>query len=131
MLDIGASRRRGVDLPKVKATYWPHAINFERLCRSGLDWRLLCPGPMVDEPAIGLSRLRVSLDVLPVDVPAVARAMPPPLLLPLFASLIPQMIVPYADAAALMLANLDRHNSMVGHRVGLALPEGMRGQKSQ
>ena len=131
LLDIGASRRRGVELQKVKATYWPHAINFERLCRSQLDWRLLCPGPMVDEPEIGLSRLRVSRDVLPVHVPAVTRAMPRPLLLPVFASLIPQMIVPYADAAALMLANLDRDNPMARHRVGLALPVGMRGRKSQ
>ena len=31
LLDIGASRRRGVELPKVKATYWLHAVNFERL----------------------------------------------------------------------------------------------------
>ena len=38
------------------------------------------------------------------------------------------MIVPYADAAALMLANLDRRNAMSRHRVGLALPEGMRGR---
>ena len=131
LLDIGPSRRRGVELRRVKATYWPHAINFERLCRSGLDWRLLCPGPMVDEPPIGLSRLRVLRDVLPVRVPTFARALPGPLLLPVFASLIPQMIVPYADAAALMLANLDRDNAMSRHRVGLALPEGMRGRKSQ
>ena len=130
LLDIGASRQRGVELPNVKSTYWPHAINFERLCRSGLDWRLLCPGPMVEEPALGLSRLRVSLDVLPVHVPAFARAIPRTLLLPAFASLIPQMIVPYADAAALMLANLDRENPMARHRVGLALPVGMRGRNS-
>jgi len=130
LLDIGASRRRGVELPKVKATYRPHAINFERLCRSGPDWRPLCPGPMVDDPAIGLSRLRVSREVLPVHVPAVARAVPRPLLLPVFASLIPQMIVPYADAAALLLANLDRDNPMALHRVGLALPVGIRERKS-
>ena len=130
LLDIGASRRRGVDLPKVKGTYWPHAMNFERLCRSGLDWRLLCPGPMVDEPAIGLSRLRVSRDVLPVHVPAVARAIPRPLLLPVFASLMPQMIVPYADAAALMLANLNPGHAWSCRRIGLALPVGMRGRKS-
>ena len=37
------------------------------------------------------------------------------------------MIVPYADAAALMLANLDRGNAMSRHRVGLALPEGDAG----
>jgi uncharacterized protein len=131
LLDIDSSGRRGAELPKVKSTYWPHAVNFERLRRSRLDWRLLCPGPMVDEPALGLDRLRVSIDVLPVHVPAFARAIPGPLLLPVFAAVIPQMIVPYADAAALMLANLDRGNVMSRHRVGLALPEGMRGRKSQ
>ena len=131
LLDIDSSGRRGVDLPKVKSTYWPHRVNFERLSRSRLDWRLLCPGPMVDQPPLGLDQLRVSIDVLPVRVPAFARALPGPLLLPVFASLIPQMIVPYADAAALMLANLDRGNAMSRHRVGLALPEGMRGRKSQ
>jgi putative NADH-flavin reductase len=131
LLDIDPSGRRGVELPKVKSTYWPHRVNFERLSQSDLDWRLLCPGPMVEQPALGLDRLRVSLDILPVQVPAFARALPGPLLLPVFASLIPQMIVPYADAAALMLANLDRGSAMARHRVGLALPLGMRGRKSQ
>jgi hypothetical protein len=55
---------------------------------------------MVEEPAIGVDRLRISLDALPGKVPAFARAVPSPLLLPVFASLVPQMIVPYADAAA-------------------------------
>ena len=131
LLDLDASGRRGVDLPKVKSTYWPHRINFERLGRSQLDWRLLCPGPMVDEPALGVDRLRISLHRVPVGVPAFARALPGALLLPVFASLIPQMIVPYADAAALMLANLDRGGPMARHRVGLALPAGMRGRKPQ
>jgi putative NADH-flavin reductase len=131
LLDIDASGRRGVELPKVKSTYWPHRINFERLGRSGLDWRLLCPGPMVEQPALGLDRLRISLDTLPVQVPAFARALPAPLLVPLFASLVPQMIVPYADAAALMLANIDPGNEMARRRVGMALPAGMRGRKPQ
>ncbi len=86
---------------------------------------------MVDQPPVGLGRLRVSLDRLPVDVPAFTRALPRPLVLPVFGSLIPQMIVPYADAAALMLANLDRGNLLARHRVGLALPVGMRGHKPQ
>jgi putative NADH-flavin reductase len=131
LLDIDSTGRRGVELPKVKSTYWPHRANLERLERSSLDWRLLCPGPMVEQPALGLERLRISLDRLPVEVPGFARALPGALVLPLFASLIPQMIVPYADAAALMLANLDRGNAMARHRVGLALPVGMRGRKSQ
>jgi putative NADH-flavin reductase len=131
LLDIDASGRRGVELPKVKSTYWPHRVNFERLERSQFDWRLLCPGPMVEQPALGLNRLRISLDTLPVQVPAFARALPGPLLVPLFASLVPQMIVPYADAAALMLANIDPGNEMMRRRVGLALPSGMRGRKPQ
>jgi putative NADH-flavin reductase len=131
LLDIDAAGQRGVDLPKVKATFWPHRANLQRLERSTLDWRLLSPGPMVDEPALGVERLRVSLDLLPVEVPALARALPGPLFLPVFASLIPQMIVPYADAAALMLANLGRGNAMTRRRVGLALPLGMRGRKAR
>jgi uncharacterized protein len=129
LLDLDASGRRGVDLPIVKATYWPHRVNFERLGRSRLDWRLLCPGPMVDDPALGLERLRISMETLPVQVPAGARMLPGALAAPVFGSLIPQMIVPYADAAALMLANLDRGNAMSRRRVGLALPLGMTGQK--
>ena len=131
LLDIGPSGRKGVDLPRVKSTYWPHRVNFERISRSGLDWRLLCPGPMVEQPALGLNTLRITLDTLPVQIPALARTLPGPLLLPVFAYMIPQMIVPYADAAALMLANLKRGDTMARHRVGLALPLGMRRKKSQ
>jgi uncharacterized protein len=124
LLDIDSAGRRGVDLSKVSATYWPHRVNFERLTRSRLDWRLLCPGPLVDEPAIGLERLRISLDAMPVSAPAFALAVPEPQLLAAFASVIPQMIVPYADAAALMVGNLDCGSAMSRHRVGLALPGG-------
>jgi hypothetical protein len=131
LLDIGPSGRKGVDLPRVKSTYWPHRVNLERISRSGLDWRLLCPGPMVEEPALGLNRLRIALDALPVPVPAFARVLPDALLLPVFAYLIPQMIVPYADAAAVMLANLDRGDPAARHRVGIALPLGLRGRKSK
>lgn len=131
LLDVDAAGRRGVDLPGVKSTYWPHRVNFERLSRSRLDWRLLCPGPMVDEPPLGLDRLRISLDALPVEIPPFAKALPDPQFVPVFASLVPEMIVSYADAAALMLANLDRGNAMSRHRVGMALPVGMRGRKAQ
>ena len=85
---------------------------------------------MVDEPALGLDRLRISLDVLPVAIPDSAASLPDALFLPVVTSLLPQMIVPYADAAAVMLANLERGHAMSGHRVGLALPAGMRGRKS-
>ncbi len=127
LLDIDASGRRGVDLPTLKSSFWPHRANFERLIRSNLDWRLLCPGPLVGAAAIGLHRLRISLDTLPVKVPAVAGVLPGSSLLPVFTSVIPQLTVPYAVAGALMLANLDRESAMTRHRVGLALPGDMRG----
>jgi uncharacterized protein len=131
LLDLDPSGRRGVDLPKLKSTYWPHRVNYERLLRSRLDWRLLCPGPMVHEPAVGLERLRISLDALPVRLSPIVRALPGALGVAVFASRIPEMIIPYADAAALMLANLDRGNATSRHRVGVALPHGMRGRKPQ
>lgn len=130
LLDIAPTGRRGTELPKVGSTYWPHQANFDRLMRSGVDWRLLCPGPMVEQPAIGLNRLRVSRNVLPVRIPSIAQSLPGWLLLPFFAHRIPEMIVPYGDAAALMLANLDHDGAMARHRIGMALPTGMRGRKS-
>jgi hypothetical protein len=130
LLDIGDSSRRGVDLALIRKTYWPHAENFTRLRSSSLDWRLLCPGPMVEEPSVALPRLRVSVDRLPVETPDAAGEAPDALLVPLFARLLPEMIVPYADAAALMLHHLQPGSAMSCHRIGLALPIGMRGTKA-
>ncbi|HEX6013257.1 MAG TPA: NAD(P)H-binding protein [Geminicoccaceae bacterium] len=131
LLDIGDSSRRAVELPTIKKTYWPHAENFTRLRSSSLDWRLLCPGPMVEEPPVGLDRLRVASDRLPVDTPGAVSWLPDLLLLPFIARRVPEMIVPYADAAALMLSNLQPASTMSRHRIGLALPIGMRGKKAR
>jgi putative NADH-flavin reductase len=131
VLDIGDSGRRGVDLAPISTTYWPHAKNFARLQSSSLDWRLLCPGPMVEGPQVGLSRLRVSCDQLPVEIPAEATRLPDDLLVPLFTQFVPEMIVPYVDAAALMLNHLQPVDTMSRHRVGLALPIGARGEKAR
>ena len=131
LLDIDDSGRRGVDLPKIASTYWPHRVNFDRIRSADLDWRVLCPGPLVERPALGIDRLRISMDRLPVHVPSIVRMLPGPLVLPFFAHRVPEMIVPYADAAALMLANLDSGGAMSCHRVGLALPVGMRGKKRE
>jgi putative NADH-flavin reductase len=131
VLDIGNSGRKGVELPVVQKTYWPHAVNFKRLRSASLDWRLLCPGPMVEGSPIGIPRLRISYERLPVEIPAVAKWLPNMLLLPIFASRVPEMILPYADAAALMLNNLQPNSAMSHQRIGLALPPGMRGKKAR
>jgi putative NADH-flavin reductase len=129
MLPLDTAGRLGVDLPKVRETYWPHRRNHERLLRSTLDWRLLCPGPMVEQPALGMHRLRITIESLPAPLPALARSLPGPLVLPLFAMRIPEMIVPYADAASVMLAHVAPGDAMSRHRVGVALPVGMKGRK--
>jgi hypothetical protein len=129
LLDLDPGGRRGVELPGVASTYWPHRANFDRIRRTSLDWRILCPGPMVDQQPLGLAQMRISLDRLPVHVPSFTKTLPGALVLPFFVSRVPEMIVSYADAAALMLANLTPSGEMSRHRVGLALPVGMRGKK--
>jgi putative NADH-flavin reductase len=131
LLDLDTRGRRGVDLPVVAATYWPHRANLERIRRTALNWRILCPGPMVVQQPVDLSRMRISLDRTPTGIPAAAGFLPDALLLPLFVARVPEMIVSYADAAALILANLTPSGRMSRHRVGLALPAGMRGKKKQ
>ena len=51
VLDIGQTGRRGVELPKVRDTYWPHRKNFERLNTSPMDWRSLCRPLQAGSPA--------------------------------------------------------------------------------
>lgn len=131
LLDIGDTPRRGLDLPLINKTYWPHGENFKRLEESTLDYRLLCPGPMVEGAPVGLEKLRVSVERLAVETPAAVKWLPKCLLVPIFVRCVPEMIIPYADAAALMLKNLEPAGAMSRHRVGLALPIGMKGKKNR
>ena len=122
LLDIDGSGRKGVDLPMIGQNYWPHRSNFDRIRQTNLDWRILCPGPMVDERPLGLSRLRISLDRLPLDIPDEIQSMPDASALRFLSNHMSETVVPYQDAAALMLANIARHGEMSRHRVGLARP---------
>jgi putative NADH-flavin reductase len=131
LLDVDESGRRGVDLPVLSSTYWPHHVNFDRIRQTTLDWRILCPGPMAAHSPMGLDRMRISLDRLPVEAPAFAWLRPEGSALPFFSDLIREMIVPYADAAALMIANITPKDEMSHHRVGLALPVDVRDEKKQ
>ena len=72
----------------------------------------------MSQPPVGFSQLRVSLDQLPIEIPSSLGA----LALPFFKQHISEIMVPYSDAAALMLANLAPKGEMSRHRVGLALP---------
>lgn len=129
MLPLDTRGRLGVTLPKVRDTYGPHLQNYQRLHRSNIDWRLLCPGPMVDSPPLGLAQLRITAETLPTPLPGFASMLPAPLLLPLFAMKIPEMIVSYTDATSVIVSNLQRSSPFARKRVGIALPPGMRGKK--
>jgi putative NADH-flavin reductase len=131
LLALDAKGRRGLDLPRVRTTYWPHAKNHERLMRSSLDWRLLCPGPMTDAPPAGAKQLRITKERVPVQMPGYMTSLPDVLALLLFAKRMPEMIVSYSDAAELMLQHLSPGGEMSHQRIGLALPLGMRGRKSK
>jgi hypothetical protein len=50
---------------------------------------------------------------------------------PLLAMKIPETIIPYADAASLMLDNVDPRGPMSCRRVGIAPPVGLRGRKHE
>jgi len=59
---------------------WPSAGYSARARTSGrIGFR---PGPMVDDPALGLNRLRISLDTLPVEIPSGGQPLQDPSLLP-------------------------------------------------
>ena len=122
LLDIDGRGRKGVDLPMIGQNYWPHRSNYDRIRQTNLDWRILCPGPMVDERPRGLTRLRISLDRLPLDIPDGIQPMPDSGALRFLSNHMSELVVPYQDAATLMLANIARGGEMSRHRVGLALP---------
>lgn len=86
---------------------------------------------MVEGAPVGLEKLRVSVERLPVGTPAAVKWLPEWLLVPIFLRRVPEMIVSYADAAALMLKNLEPACVMSRHRVGLALPIGTKGKKDR
>jgi hypothetical protein len=69
---------------------------------------------MVDQTPLGLNRMRISLERLPLQMSAFS-----------------EMLVSYADAASLMLANIIPNDDMSHHRIGLALPIGMQGKKKE
>jgi hypothetical protein len=86
---------------------------------------------MVEAPPVGVERLRVSQEHLPVQLPRMMARLPDLLALVFFAKRMPEMIVSYADAAALMLHHLTPQGEFSRQRIGLALPAGMRGSKNQ
>lgn len=130
ILDIPHTDRIGVALPGVPAIYKWHESNWRRLERSGADWSLMCPGPMIpsatEEPR---EDLRVSRDELPYEVGPWARWAPGIALSLMMKIKLPELIVSYEDVAELIMRNLQSGGDYGRRRVGVALPEGERAGK--
>ena len=121
---------KGVDLPMVPKVYEAHRTNLIALERSGLDWSMLCPGPMIEAPdGKPTPGLRLSADQWPMGPPVYTRLMPQVTLALAFKQAVPEFTVSYEDAATVILDNLEKHGPFSRRRVGLALPAGRRNVK--
>lgn len=117
-------------LPGVPKMHRMHEADWRLVEGSNADWSLMCPGPMI--PARGgqiRQDLRVSVDVVPFDVPRWTGWMPRFALSLLMRQHLDKVVVSYEDVAELMMANLDDGGPFSRRRVGVALPRGKRGRR--
>jgi putative NADH-flavin reductase len=130
LLDIPGTDLMGTDLPKIPAQFQRHKKNYQRLKASGLDWSMLCPGPMIPaDDGRARNDLRLSADIWPFASPTITRFLPRLGLLLLFGKNIGAMTISYEDAAAVIMDNLGPNGQYSRKRVGIALPPGVRGKK--
>lgn len=124
-LDIPGTGKSTLDLPKIPAVFEAHRTNLNALRSTGLDWSMLCPGPMIDAPdGKATEGLRLSADEWPVPRPGWTRMLPPVFTALAFKNALPAMTIYYEDAAVVILGNLDRRGPYSCKRVGVALPRG-------
>jgi putative NADH-flavin reductase len=131
VLDVPGTNLKGIDLPLVPKVYEAHRTNLHALMKSGLDWSMLCPGPMIDAPNGQPTKgLRVSADHWPVPAPPAVNLLPKAALAFAFKQRVPELTISYEDAADVILNNLDRNGPFSRKRVGVALPVGQRNVKA-
>jgi putative NADH-flavin reductase len=129
LLNVPGTHIMGVDLPKVPRVYQEHRTNFNALQRSSLDWSILCPGPMIDGEATG--NLRLSVDEWPMKPPAYTYVLPRLAMAFALKQRMPEMTITYEDAAEVIVNNLSKSGLFSRHRVGVALPPGVRKYKAK
>lgn len=125
LLDVPGTKRMTVSLPRIPSFYQLHAINYETVRRSRLDWSVLCPGPMLEAPdGRPHERLVVSTETWPVPRPAYTGILPWIATSLAFRNALGRMTITYEDAAKVILDNLPA-GRLSRCRVGVALPEGL------
>lgn len=130
LLDVPGANLMGIDLPGVPKMYEAHRTNYNAIKSSGLDWSMLCPGPMIDAPdGKATPGLIMSADAWPVPRPALTYALPRLATSLAFKQAMPQMTIYYEDAAKVILDHLETNGRFSRKRVGVALPNGERRHK--
>lgn len=131
LLDIPLTQKNILGLPGMPPMYRVHQLNYERVQQSKLDWSVLCPGPMVESSdSAYITNLRISNEELPLTFSESERSMSDSELTSLVARKLPELIIPYKEAARLIMTHLERSGPFTGKRVGIALPEGSKGEKA-
>ncbi|MEQ1489573.1 MAG: NAD(P)H-binding protein [Terricaulis sp.] len=131
LLDVPGAKGMGIDLPGVPKMYEAHRTNYNAIRASGLDWSMLCPGPMVDAPdGKATHRLVISENSWPVPRPALTYALPRLATSLAFKQAMPRMTIYYEDAAKVILDHLETNGRFSRKRVGVALPDGERRHKT-
>ncbi len=129
-LDIPGTDRMTVSLPKVPKLFVAHQTNYQRAKASTVNWSMLCTGPMIPasdgKPHKGL---RISQDAWPVPRSKVNRYLPDIFSSLEFKRMMPALTISYEDAATVILNHLGLDSPLIGKRVGIALPVGMRQNK--
>ena len=130
VLNVPGTHIMAVDLPKVPKVYEAHRTNLNALRRSPLDWSMLCPGPMIaSKNGKPTENLRLSVDEWPVARPAYTYVLPKLALAFAFKQKVPELTISYEDVAEVILNNLSKNGRFSCHRVGVALPLGLRNYK--
>lgn len=130
LLDVPGTSLLTMDLPAIPRIFQGHRANFETVRRSGLDWSVLCPGPMIDSPdGNATDGLVLSAETWPVSRPRLARFLPLIASSLAFKQSLPRLTIYYEDAAKVILDNLEADGPFSRRRVGVALPQGMARDK--
>ncbi|MGE0742916.1 MAG: NAD(P)-dependent oxidoreductase [Hyphomonadaceae bacterium] len=122
LLDVPGTSITTLDLPGVPPTFEAHRTNYKAVSATGLDWSMLCPGPMKDAPDNAPQRdLTTSANVWPFAPPPMASMLPRPALSLAFMAAMPRLTIYYEDAAVLIADNLAVNGPYSRCRVGVAL----------
>ena len=125
LLDFPGSSVMTLSLPRIPKIYMAHRVNYEAVRKTGLDWSILCPGPMIDAPdGRPTEGLVLSTESWPMPAPGYTKFLPPIAKSIAFMRIVPRITIYYEDAAKIILDHLERQGPFSRRRVGVALPDG-------